>query len=96
MGNLVYEIMRGLYWREHLLYTIRSPVNSVNGEGVLCILVHLEAHMSRKEPKGSPKSNQSKQKSLERKNAQANRRSKHIDKGTHGTNTGQSGHESRR
>ncbi|MCG5105815.1 hypothetical protein MBO12_02135 [Candidatus Saccharibacteria bacterium] len=52
--------------------------------------------MSRKEPKGSPKSNQSKQKSLERKNAQANRRSKHIDKGTHGTNTGQSGHESRR
>lgn len=37
--------------------------------------------MSRKEPKGSPKSNQSKQKSLERKNAQANRPSKHIDPG---------------
>ena len=52
--------------------------------------------MSRKEPKGSPKSNQSKQKSLERNNAQANRRSDHIDKGTYGTNTGQSGHESRR
>ena len=77
-------------------YTICSPVNSVNGEGVLCILVHLEAHMSRREPKGKPKSDQSIKKSLDRKKAQGNRPCKTIDKGTHGTNTGQSGQPLRR